>query len=171
MNCLSVRANRCIRAIPWPITSSGGWQLNGIAVLRSGQPYNLTVAGDLANTGNSNYLRPNVVGDWHVDTPTRTAWFNKAAFAAPGAYTFGNMGRNRLRSDWARMCDLSVFRQFPLWGEKSKLEFRTEAFNVFNKQIYAAPTNAYTSSTFGQVDRYCEHASSIAALPEGDVLV
>jgi hypothetical protein len=129
----------------------GGWQLNGIAVLRSGQPYNLTVAGDLANTGNSNYLRPNVIGDWHVSNPTRQAWFNKAAFAAPSAYTFGNMGRNVLRSDWNRTCDLSVFRQFAIKGEKSKLELRAEAFNVFNKQIYAAPTAAFTNSTFGQI--------------------
>jgi hypothetical protein len=129
----------------------GGWQVNGIALLRSGQPYTLQVAGDLANTGNSNYLRPNVVGDWHVGTPTRTAWFNKAAFAAPAAYTFGNMGRNVLRSDWNRTCDLSVFRQFPIKGDRTKLEFRAEAFNVFNKQIYAAPTNAFTNATFGQV--------------------
>jgi len=128
----------------------GGWQLNGIAVFRSGQPYNLTVAGDLANTGNSNYLRPNVVGDWSVGTRTPSAWFNKAAFAAPASYTFGNMGRNVLRSDWYRTFDLSVFRRFPI-KERAKLELRGEAFNAFNTPIFAAPTVALTSSSFGQV--------------------
>jgi hypothetical protein len=61
------------------------------------------------------------------------------------------MGRNVLRSDWNRTVDLSVFRQFPIKGERTKLEFRAEAFNAFNKQIYAAPTAAFTNSTFGQV--------------------
>ena len=31
----------------------GNWQLNGMVQLRSGQPYNLSVAGDVANIGNT----------------------------------------------------------------------------------------------------------------------
>ena len=42
----------------------GGWQVNTITSLRSGQPYNLDVLGDVGNIGNGvsyfNYARPNV---------------------------------------------------------------------------------------------------------------
>ena len=61
----------------------GNWQINGLADIRSGQPVNVTIAGDIANTGN-NGERPNLVGDWHVDNSTPARWFAKEAFAAPG---------------------------------------------------------------------------------------
>ena len=36
----------------------GGWQINTITSARSGMPYNISVPGDSANTGNTGYLRP-----------------------------------------------------------------------------------------------------------------
>src|SRR6185437_13151875 len=84
----------------------GNWQVNGILTLRSGQPFTLGVNGDIANTGNTNYMRPNVVGDWQVANPNPSQWFNPAAFQAPAPYTFGNMGRNVLRSDALKNLDL-----------------------------------------------------------------
>jgi hypothetical protein len=129
----------------------GGWQFNGIGVLRSGQPYTLTVSGDLAGTGNTNYLRPNQVGDWHVANPQPSQWFNQAAFAAPPLYSFGNFGRNVMRSDWNRTFDFSIIRQFPL-RERAHVEFRAEAFNIFNTPIFGVPgVNKTTPTTFGQV--------------------
>jgi outer membrane receptor protein involved in Fe transport len=129
----------------------GNWQLNGIALLRSGQPYSLFVNGDIANTGNvSPYIRPNVVGDHKLENPTPEQWFNRAAFAAPAPFTFGNLGRHRLRSDWLRNFDLSVFRQFPITESKS-VEFRAESFNTFNTPTYGIPTNNLSSPTFGRV--------------------
>ncbi len=65
-------------------------------------------------------------------------------------YTFGNFGRNRLRSDWTRNFDISVFRQFRL-VESKLLEFRTESFNTFNTPVFGAPTSNLNSPTFGQV--------------------
>lgn len=129
----------------------GNWQFNGIALFRSGAPFNLTVTGDLANTGNTGYLRPNAVGDWHRSNRSTAAWFNTAAFAVPSAYTFGSAGRNILRADWVRNFDMSVFRQFPLKGERSKLELRVESFNLFNTPCYSAPTANISSADFGKV--------------------
>ncbi|MEN6603855.1 MAG: hypothetical protein ABFD86_15705, partial [Bryobacteraceae bacterium] len=129
----------------------GNWQFNGIALLRSGAPFNLTVTGDLANTGNTNYLRPNVVGDWHLSNRSPAAWFKTSAFDTPPYYTFGNAGRNVMRADWMRNFDLSVFRQFPLKGDRSKLELRAEAFNTFNTPCYSAPTANRSSGDFGKI--------------------
>jgi hypothetical protein len=129
----------------------GGWQLNTITSARSGQPYNLSVSGDGANTGNTGYLRPNLIGDPNLTNPTRQEWFNTAAFATPALYTFGNFGRYRLRSSAFWNIDASVFRQFHLW-ESKMLEFRAESFNLPNTTILGTPaTNLSNSSTFGTI--------------------
>jgi hypothetical protein len=132
---------------------AAGWQLNGIASFFSGPPYSVNLNGDVANTGNATgYMRPNVVGDPNLSNPTTARWFNTGAFAAPPAFTFGNAGRNILRSQGARNFDLSVFRSFPLrLREGMRLEFRGEAFNAFNTPRYAAPVANLSNSNFGQV--------------------
>jgi len=133
----------------------GNWQLNGIAQFYSGIPYEVGVPGDIANTGNVNccngyYERLNVVGDHKISNPTRDLWFNKSAFAVPAQYTFGNLGRNALRSDGLVNFDVSVFRQFPI-KEATRIEFRAEAFNVFNHPTYGVPVRSFTNANFGKV--------------------
>ena len=129
----------------------GGWQANTITSVRSGLPYNLNVDGDSANTGNTGYLRPNLVGDPNLSNPTAQEWFNTAAFAAPAAYTFGNLGRYRLRSTPVWNIDASVFRSFPFLESRS-VEFRAESFNLPNTAILGTPaTNLSNSDTFGHI--------------------
>lgn len=132
----------------------GNWQVNGIALVRSGVPYTVGVSGDVANTGNVGsggyYERLNLVGNPHLSNPTPGEWFNTAAFAVPAQYTFGNVGRNALRSDHYTDVDFSLFRQFPIW-EKKMLELRFEAFNVFNHPIFGTPVNNASSPNFGRV--------------------
>jgi hypothetical protein len=68
----------------------GNWQLNGVVQLPSGQPYNLAVAGDAANIGNTsfaNYARPNIVGDPNPAHRTLNEWFNPNASAVPSSHT------------------------------------------------------------------------------------
>ena len=129
----------------------GNWQVNGIALLRSGQPFGLDITGDIANTGNkAGYMRPNVVGDHRLDKRAPERWFNTAAFAVPPSFAFGSMGRYALRSDWVRNFDLSVFREFPI-REGKKLEFRVESFNTFNTPVFGIPTTSMNSPNFGRV--------------------
>ncbi len=129
----------------------GNWQVNTILTFHSGLPYTLVTAGDIANTGNSgNYERLNKIGNLSVANKGISEWFNTAAVSVPQAYTFGNLGRNSLRSDWSKNDDLSVFRSFPLPREKS-VEFRAEAFNFSNTPTWAAPHNNISVAHFGQV--------------------
>jgi hypothetical protein len=119
----------------------GNWQLNSIVQLRSGVPYSMSVTGDVANIGNTvgwwNYARPNLVGDPHLSNPTSERWFNPAAFAVP-SFSYGNVGRDTLRSAPAYTADFSLFKNFVL-REGTNLSFRAEFFNIFNIQNYAAP--------------------------------
>jgi hypothetical protein len=128
----------------------GGWQMNGILSLSSGRPYDVQAPIEIANTNNiSGALRPNVVGDPHAGT-TKLNPINVAAFALPAAFTFGDMGRNSLRSDWNKNLDLSLFRDFPI-SESKRLQFRLEAFNITNTPVFAIPDNNITDPNFGQV--------------------
>jgi hypothetical protein len=129
----------------------GNWQVNGIFTARSGQPYYVTVDGDVANTGNTGYEHANLVGNPGLSNPTPSLWFNKAAFAIPATYTFGNEGRNILYSDRSINLDFSMFRQFPV-RERMHFELRGEAFNVFNHPVYGVPNKDISiPSTFGTV--------------------
>jgi hypothetical protein len=125
--------------------------------------YNVTAPGDIANTGyGGTYERANLIGDPKLSNrgPAPAYWFNKLAFAAPAAYTFGNFGRDRLRSGYTRNFDLSVFRQFRL-TESKKLEFRAEMFNAFNTPTFAAPTAAFGNANFGLVTSTANTARQI----------
>jgi len=108
------------------------------------------VAGDTANTGNTGYLRPNLVGDPTLSNPTRQQWFNTAAFAAPPAYAFGNLGRYALRSSAFWNIDVSLFRQFRI-TESKRAEFRAEAFNLPNTTILATPNGSVLDPNFGKI--------------------
>jgi hypothetical protein len=133
----------------------GHWQLNGILTLTSGQPYDIGVSGDIANTGNTSgapygYERMNVVGNPTLSNSTTAEWFNEAAFAVPAPYTFGDLGRNALRADGFGDLDLSLFRTFPITEDKS-LEFRFEAFNSTNTPSWGIPGQVYGTPTYGEV--------------------
>jgi hypothetical protein len=129
----------------------GNWQANAIFTARSGQPYTITASGDIANTGNTNYERADLVGDPSLSHPSTSKWFNTSAFAIPAIYTYGNLGRNTLRRQSFWNLDCSIFRQFPI-RERMKLEFRAEAFNIFNTVVYGAPAADISIATsFGHV--------------------
>ncbi|QNI30549.1 TonB-dependent receptor [Alloacidobacterium dinghuense] len=61
---------------------------------------------------------------------------NPAHFSAPtGLFTQGNLGRNQLRGYDAVQEDLAIRRSFPI-HETVSLEFRAEAFNIFNHPMF-----------------------------------
>jgi hypothetical protein len=136
------------RAVDFAI---GGWQINAIVLLRTGAPYTINVNGDIANVGNaSGYMRPNLVGDPKLSGRTTATWFNRAAFAVPAQFTFGNLGRNTMRADNFKNIDFSVFRTFRI-RERASVEFRAESFNLTNSVSFAAPGSNMSTPTFGQV--------------------
>jgi len=57
--------------------------------------------------------------------------YNPAAFVAPRGLTFGDCGRNSLNNPKRTNFNVSLLKHFKVLGER-ELEFRAEAFNVFN---------------------------------------
>jgi hypothetical protein len=123
----------------------GGWQLQGILVLRTGRPYTPTISRDVANTGIGGQ-RPNRIGSGQLSNPTVGQWFDKTAFTVPAAFTWGNSGVDILREDRFKNLDLSLFKQFRI-NEHSQVQFRAEVFNLTNSPSFSAPgTNIDTAS-------------------------
>src|ERR1700693_36435 len=102
--------------------------------------------GEYRNT----FVRANLVGDPTPEHRPPAEWINTSAFAVPAPYTFGNLGRNSLRSDWYRNLDCSVFRRFPI-RDRLQLEFRAEAFNATNSVVFAVPADVINAAGFGVV--------------------
>jgi hypothetical protein len=131
----------------------GNWQTNALVQLRSGQPFNMTVPGDVANIGNTlswwNYARPNLVGNPKPSQQNKDKWFDPAAFAVP-SFSYGNAPKNFLRSPHVAYADFSLFKNFKL-GESATLSFRADAYNILNIQNYGTPDSNFGDPTFGQI--------------------
>ncbi len=71
---------------------------------------------------------------------------------ANGATTpYGNISRNKLRSLAYYNTDFGLHKDFALFKEDYKLEFRAEAFNVFNQVNYAAPDGNISNGSYGTI--------------------
>jgi outer membrane receptor protein involved in Fe transport len=131
----------------------GGWQLNGILTLQSGNPIGVTVgAGGRFLAGS----RPNLVGDpdpgssrsidnWLVKTPG-------AAFDYPAERTPGNGPRNlsNYRTDGLSTLDLAMHKNFSI-TERFRLQFRAEAFNFTNTPTFGQPGTGFGNANFGVI--------------------
>ena len=128
-----------------------GWQVGGVTTIQSGTPINVTLGGDPANIGISGLQRPNLVGAipemncqensaGTTDVARRQLinCFDRSAFEAPAAFTFGNASRNILRGPKSVVTDLSLMKNFPLGGG-AQFQFRAEIFNLFNTVNYGNP--------------------------------
>ncbi|HEY6253062.1 MAG TPA: carboxypeptidase regulatory-like domain-containing protein [Candidatus Angelobacter sp.] len=123
-------------------TLLGGWEWSGITTFSTGSPFTVLngVFGDNAGVGNGTGSGsfPDVTGNPNGNIPSQTPGaqvapflLNPGAFAAPRGLTFGNAGRNFLRNPNHTNFDMALIKHFKI-RESMGLEFRTEAFNVFN---------------------------------------
>jgi len=126
-----------------------GWELGGIFTAQSGMPFSATIGADQARTGtgagNTNGQRPdynpapgcspNAVNPGHPEN-----YIKVECFSFPALGQLGNLGRNTLRSPNIEEFDFSVFKNHNVFGDKMKVQFRTEAFNLFNRPNFGART-------------------------------
>jgi hypothetical protein len=151
----------------------GGWQLASIITIESGAPVNLGISGGLnnpasiiSNSGN----RPDVQGS--ISYPKTVAqWFTgnfghavtvngKAAQAGTlcqtGPDCYGNLGFDAITGPGRQNWDVSLLKNFA-FSERAKLEFRVEAFNIWNHPQFEGNSNtgglgkSFGSGNFGQI--------------------
>jgi len=138
--------------LPIARTSSGvtgallrGWQLNGIATLRSGNPFTVELgfnrSGNLNTTGFSRHERPDlkpgcsanpVLGGWE-------RYYDVNCFQLPAVNTRGNLGRNTLIGPGLVSIDASLVKSFAIGGSRT-LQLKIEAFNLPNRANFSVPS-------------------------------
>jgi hypothetical protein len=136
-----------------------GWGVNGVVTFQDGFPLGFTATPNNLSAFNVG-LRPNVVAGCNKTTSGSaqsrlTDWFNPACFAVPTAYTLGNEARTdpNLRGPGIANYDFAIFKRTSI-TERFNLEFRAEAFNLFNRVQFAPPNTVATTAannTFGVI--------------------
>ena len=122
----------------------GGWQVNGILLLRTGLPFTVTQNQGVQSTGTGN--RPNRICDGRLDNPTIDRWFDASCFVSPTELTatYGDSGRNILRGPGQFNIDMSLIKRTRIG--RFDTEFRLEAFNVLNHPQFAPRPNSNINS-------------------------
>jgi hypothetical protein len=135
-------------------TLVGGWQISAINTIQAGTPFNLGYTPNSANAVSpqisatyrgANEYRPNVVPGQKLIQRTKLSsgyiqYINYAALSLPATKDgsgnllspFGNASRNPGRTPAFYATDLALNKQFNTPLESLKVQFRTEAYNVFN---------------------------------------
>jgi hypothetical protein len=123
------------------------WQFGGIVTLSTGRPFTVTL-----NTGVNNGAPswPNRIGDGRLDDPTADMWFDTSAFVAPPPNTYGDAGRGILYAPGTQTVDVSLSRTFPV-RNRVRVQFRADAFNLFNTPQLGFPNAAIGSPTAGRI--------------------
>jgi hypothetical protein len=130
----------------WKHSLLGGWQYSDITTLRSG--VSLDPALSIAHQGLA--VRPDATGQKIGGPKTVSEWFNREAFSAPAAGYFGNASIGLIRGPGLIDFDMALYKNFHLW-ETHLIQFRGEAFNVFNHTNFSGVSTTYGASNFGQV--------------------
>jgi len=139
----------------WLNQTVGGWSVSGLAEIHSGTA--LSVIDATNNTGTySDGVRPNLTGNPNSLSSSRSRalkiheWFDTSAFTQNAAYTFGNAPRTFGRGPSLITSDLTLLKRVAL-HEQQGVEFRLEAFNVFNHANLGNPNTTFGSASFGTI--------------------
>jgi hypothetical protein len=138
-------------------TILGGWQATGIVSGRSGDPLDFAYSpsndqavSPLTSVDGRNSYRPNLSGPAVASNKSYLQYFNVANFSTPPKAppsgstvynSFGNMPRNSVRGYDYWDVDMGLSKDFAL-TERSHLQLRAEAFNLFNHTNFGDPDTA-----------------------------
>jgi len=136
------------------------WQLSSVLVAQSGSPLTAkdssagTIYGNLAGFSRAECTGLNPASSGSVYSRLN-GYFNPKAFTSPpviGDGTgFGSCSVGFLRGPDQRNIDLALQRAFPV-NERSRLQFRTEFFNLTNTPTFGQPVTDYAAgAAFGLI--------------------
>jgi outer membrane receptor protein involved in Fe transport len=122
-----------------------GWQVNGIATVRSGHPFTIELgfnrSGNLNTTGFSRHERPNLKPGCSPNPvlggPDR--YWDINCFQLPAVNTRGNLERNTVIGPGLVSIDASLVKSFAFAGGRH-LQVRIEVFNLPNRPNFAIPS-------------------------------
>jgi len=144
----------------WLDAMLSGWGTSGIVFWRSGFPLNtstntfpisFTQSAPTMFVGNQSDLTPKVT----ATNGTVQYFASKKSALNAFAYPFGGGtgNRNSIEGPNYANVDMAIFKNFAMpWSQSQKLQFRADAFNVFNNVNWGNPSTAINNpGTFGLV--------------------
>ena len=135
----------------------GGWRVSAIQSYSSGTPIQVTANATMPIYNGMN--RPMVTTyDWLTPIsgnsfdPAKDKYLNASAFPAQTLGVLGNAPRYNSKSRLPANLNenISLAKTIAL-HESVRLDFRAEAFNLFNRVVFGAPVTNLSSATFGTV--------------------
>ncbi len=148
--------------------AAGGWQVSGTTTFASGNPFTVFLGYDLNGDGVVNdrpfLLDTSILGrsvdNGRVNPATglkysqgqlpATAFWPDAGLAAaknwpwyPGSKMSGSLGRNTFRMHGQNEWNVAFIKDVRVYGERHKIQFRAEMFNLLNRVQFDMP--AYLS--------------------------
>lgn len=119
---------------------------------QSGFPLTLSAAGTGAGTRPNPVpgVNPTIEGN-RSNQQRVQAWFNKAAFVTPPAYTFGTIGRTYTKVVGPGLQNLDASLEKATRFFHLDTELRAEFFNVTNTPHFAMPDMAVQDQAFGTI--------------------
>ena len=154
---------------PFAKAMLSGWQWSGITNIESGTPFSVVNGGGANGTGTADNAGvgdglgigsyADVIGSAHAGKPyvapggnnVGPLLLNPGAFTAPRGLTFGDSGRNYLRNPGRVNFNMSLFKHFKTYSDHVDIEFRAEAFNVFNHTQFRITDPANPGNTGNNV--------------------
>jgi len=138
----------------------GDWQVAGINTITPGEMVTFAyspaaafqVSGITNDFAGANNYRPNVTCDPYASSKSATGWFNPSCVTIPTdpSQPFGNAPRNSVRGPNYWTFDFALMKQLALTGA-AHLQLRLEAFNLFNRVNYTAPSGNRSTAAFGTI--------------------
>lgn len=128
------------------------WSIDTVVVARTGLPFNAIVVGNSPDLNGYASTRPDLVPGqtlWTANPPAPGGKsLNPNAFSIPSTVRQGTEGRNDIPGFGLTQIDLSLVRKFPL-RERLNLEFRADAFNLFNHPNFTNPPGYIQFGSYG----------------------
>lgn len=124
-----------------------GWTFTGNWVVGSGLPFTPIVLTTVPGTGVTGTIRPSYSGQ---STAAPAGYYlNPQAYVAPAAGQWGDVGRNSARGPAQFTLNGGAGRSFIL-GERLTLDWRFDATNLINRQVFTFVNPYFGSTQFGQ---------------------
>jgi Carboxypeptidase regulatory-like domain len=123
-----------------------GWQVNVLGLLSTSVPFTVVNPSNVSNTTAGTNDRLDVIGNPHISSPSRQAFFNPGAFASQAKGTLGNEGFMQYFGPHFRHLDVGLSKTIAL-RERVNLDFTAQSFNLFNTPNFANPNAALPAVT------------------------
>ncbi len=151
----------------WVDRIAGGWEIGSLGILTSGRALSVSsgiytgpnntdfgpLASNIGSVANFSGTDRSIGSAQRVGNGVRYFTPEQVAlFAVPPAGVIGSAGRNTFRGPGFFSTDMSLIKRFRVFGERTFVTFRAEAYNLLNTVNFDPPAlNLQTPQTFGVI--------------------